>query len=270
MKSYAPQNVVDAAAFLLASHIAVDESKEWINEFVAGIGKSYRRSYRDDDWFENDVRHCAEYAEQAARSAYSDQTTRAHFLRYCYELVRRVEPDGSPRKKFLGVFGGTLFRPGHAHPADRKMLFEANCARYFVMAGMSGVPSVSGTSSKGESSMFGFGKRQQHTDAEIESAIIHAAANLTAKEDQNKQVAQQREVEEIVKDVCSRRRLTPSNEEHRLMVSAVHSLAGTEIITNMMKRWVAEGGIKITASDIRETMAELERSVAEFMKSQRK
>lgn len=138
MKSYAPQHVVDAAGFLLASHIALDEFKEWINEFLAGIGKTYRKSYHDDDWFEDDVRHCAHYAEEAARRSYPERAARADFLRFCYELVRRVDPDGSPRKKFLGIFGGTIFGPRRAHPADRKILFQANFARYIAMAHMSG------------------------------------------------------------------------------------------------------------------------------------
>jgi hypothetical protein len=139
MKSYAPQKVIDAAAFLLATHIALDDwSKEKINQFIVGSGEEYRRYYRDDNWFENDVMHCAQYAEEVARRAYPDRTLRAEFLRCCYEYVKRVEPDGSPRKKFLGIFGGTRFSRGHAHPADRKMLFQANCARYVAMATMSG------------------------------------------------------------------------------------------------------------------------------------
>lgn len=139
MKSYAPQHVVDATAFLLGSHIALDDwSKEQIDQFVAGSGKQYRGDYRDDNWFENDVIYCAQYADEVARRVYPQRTARAEFLRYCYELVKRVEPDGSPRKKFLGIFGGTLFSRGHTHPADRKTLFQANCARYVAMATMSG------------------------------------------------------------------------------------------------------------------------------------
>jgi hypothetical protein len=75
MRSYAPQNVIDGAAFLLASPIALDDwSKEEINQFVVGSGNDYRRYYRDDNWFEDDVMHCAQYAEEVARRAYADRT----------------------------------------------------------------------------------------------------------------------------------------------------------------------------------------------------
>lgn len=101
MKGYAPQGIIDAAALLLASHIASgDWSQEQIDQFLASSARDYRRDYRDDNTFEDDVRKSAYYANEVADTTYSERATRADFLRYCYTLVRDFEPNGSRRKKF--------------------------------------------------------------------------------------------------------------------------------------------------------------------------
>ena len=132
---YAPQGIIDAAAFMVASHMAsADWSDAVMENYLAALGKRYRQSFRGDEQFEDDVRHCAVYANGAATRAYAQPARRAEVLRLCYEIVREVEPDGSRRKKFLGFFGGTLFSGSHQHPAHRKVLFEQNFLPYMAMA----------------------------------------------------------------------------------------------------------------------------------------
>jgi hypothetical protein len=134
MKGYANQSIIDSGAFMLAKHIAANDwTESRINEFLSDIGKAYRRDYRDDNWFEGDVRYCAVFANEMAGKTYRNGAQRAAFLHECYLISKNFEPDGSKRKKFLGIFGGTRFTGNHKHPADRKTLFEKNCVRYFVM-----------------------------------------------------------------------------------------------------------------------------------------
>lgn len=133
--AFAPQGIIDAGAFMLASHIAAgDWSQEAIEEFLLGLGKAYLRSYYRDTGFSDDVRHCAIYAEREARNAYPLPNRRGEVLHIGFEVIRKFEPDGSRRRKFLGFLGGTVFGGSHPNPANRKKLFEAHFFPYMAMA----------------------------------------------------------------------------------------------------------------------------------------
>ena len=120
MKSYAPHYMVDAAAFILASHIALDESRvdqrvsrwNWKNIVKATMTTTGLKT----------IPNIARTMLKRPRGDRIPTAPRERISCVYYELVRRVDPDGSPRKKFLGIFGGTRFGPRYAHPADRKIL----------------------------------------------------------------------------------------------------------------------------------------------------
>jgi hypothetical protein len=133
--SFAPQHIIDGSAFMLASHMAAgDWSQETIEDTLLELSRIYLRGYYRDTGFSDDVRHCSIYAERAARNAYPLPNRRAEVLHIGFDVIRKFEPDGSRRKKFLGFLGGHLFGGSHPHPADRKRLFEANFLPYMAMA----------------------------------------------------------------------------------------------------------------------------------------
>jgi hypothetical protein len=134
MKSLASQHVVDASAFMHASHCAHDPSnKGWIDECVAIIRDAYRENFPDDDSLEADVCDCAQYAQERVCQAYpKSRAAQMSVLRWCSEFANHLEPDGSPRKKSSGIFGRSLFR--RLPILDRRALFRANFPSYFAMA----------------------------------------------------------------------------------------------------------------------------------------
>jgi hypothetical protein len=115
--------------------------------------------------------------------------------------------------------------------------------------------------------MFGLRAKRQNREVEIEAAMVHSAANVTAREHENKAVVEASEIIQIVRSTCKKRGLALNAQEEEMVVSAVHGIAGSEVIHAMMKRWVQEGAINVSADDIRIAKIELERKVAEFMKT---
>src|ERR1700745_2173310 len=74
-------------------------------------GKPVKKNFPEYEHLEADVRECAQYALDNVRRAYpQSRAAQMSVLRWCSEFADHVEPNGSPRGKFSGIFGGPLFR----------------------------------------------------------------------------------------------------------------------------------------------------------------
>jgi hypothetical protein len=117
MPKYMTRDVFRSACFLLASYYQ-DTAK--YEQIIAGIQDSYRKAYPGDDFvpdLRDGVTKLREMLE-GDKAVKTEDDKRLLFYAY-YQISKEMEPDGSKRKKFLGLRGGTLFSGSHPNPTNR-------------------------------------------------------------------------------------------------------------------------------------------------------
>lgn len=108
---------------------------------------------------------------------------------------------------------------------------------------------------------------EQNSVTELEAAIVHCAAEATVREQELRAVVQADEMVQIIRSTCKKHGFTPTVQDEEVLLAAVGAIAGSDVIKSMIKRWVQEGSINIAPADINAVRDELEREVAEFMKT---
>lgn len=112
--------------FMLASHYG-DAMYEHLFESLV---EAYRQDYPDDN-FADDTRQAVPLLHKMMEPMSLER--RKTVFREYYQLGREIEPDGSKCKKFLGVFGGSLFSGSHPNRENRVELLMIELGGYLSL-----------------------------------------------------------------------------------------------------------------------------------------
>ena len=133
MATFMPQPLFDGCAYRLGFYWCVAQlpGKEgdfdWAHE---GLISSYSPLYPDDYMLATELKLVPKMLDDIVSNVETSLLVRAEIFYRCSSLAEKYLPDGSPKKKFLGFFGGTHFSGSHPTIERRSPECLENFSRY--------------------------------------------------------------------------------------------------------------------------------------------